>query len=183
MSFTRKGLNLTYYQVGIHRMIKVELPDHVSDELKSENITVKQKAKMKAQLFRDAKISASNFNADKYKLLEHNCVTAVANILNTVDPCILGGKKKVVPLVLDGNIKQATLLEAMVDESLRGNTMDKDKSKDKDFIQSDSVAHQIWEEVMTPVSQIKQKDMKQQLQSMATVNDEAPEPPQTGHSV
>jgi|GEM_PF-4845880 hypothetical protein len=118
IGFTIKGINVTYYKIGIHRMIKVELPDSVEEDLKSSDKTIRQKAKETQQLYTAARVSAGDFNTTGYKLLGNNCVSAVANILNTLDPSILGGEKKIVPQLLDKKVEACTRLQSMVHEML-----------------------------------------------------------------
>lgn len=169
VSFSRKGLNLTYYQVGIHRMIKVELPEQVNQDLKSGDSSVRGKAQQTAKRYRDARIAAGNFNTGKYKLLANNCVTAVAHVLNKIDPSILGGKKKVIPPALDHEVKKEVSFESMVDECLRGKAIDMD-AEHKDYIQFDALAHQVWNEVMTNVGASQQSNLKAKMQSLQSAD-------------
>ncbi|CAM3109323.1 Uncharacterised protein [Legionella steigerwaltii] len=163
-AFTVHGLDVTYYQVGIHRMVKVDLPDQVLEEMKSNDSATRKKAIETKKLFDKAKSQASDFNTKDYKLLGNNCVSAVANVLNTIDPSILGGVHKIVPQVLDGNVDEALKLDAEVDSILRGTTLPQQQGKQhKDYTHA-HVASEIWAQVMTPVSQQHQKDLKQQLQ-------------------
>ncbi|QDP73330.1 hypothetical protein FOG18_12530 [Legionella israelensis] len=164
VAFTANSLDLTYYQVGIHRMIKVELPEQIEKDMKSQDLDVQNKAKMSKQLFNKARASASDFNVGQYKLLAHNCVTAVANVLNVIDQNILKGKKKVVPTILDDNIKNATLLQAMVDEALRGTSLPPSQ-KHKNYQQA-HISSEIWSNVMTDVNRHQQKTMKEDLKNL-----------------
>ncbi|VEG91155.1 hypothetical protein [Legionella spiritensis] len=167
VAFTAKGLDLTYYQVGIHRMILVELPAQVEQNVKSADEAIKNQALATKKLFRTVKIEASTFNTRDYKLLDNNCVTAVANVLNTVDSNILQGKKKIVPTSLDSDVKNATLLAAMVDEGLRGTALPLQPDEQHKNYKQAHVAPEIWQEVMMPVGNKKQqRHMKQQLRDI-----------------
>lgn len=163
-SFTVKGLDVTYYQVGIHRMVKVDLPEQVLENLKSKNAAIKNKAMETRKLFYTAQSSASDFNTKDYKLLENNCVSAVANVLNTIEPKLLGGAHKIVPLVLDDNMDEALELDAKVDGILRGTTLLSQQKQPHKNYQQAHVPSELWEEVMTPVAQQHQKELKQKLQ-------------------
>ena len=153
-------------------MIKVTLPEQNKVDAHSDSPAVRQAALEAAQLYRTARVKAGDFNTGQYKLLANNCVTAVANVLNVIDASILGGKKKVVPQMLDKEVKQELSFESMVDECLRGSVSEEAKDE-KDFIQFDATAHQVWEDVMTPVG--KQSDMKARLKALKTEQDSTPQ--------
>lgn len=163
-AFTVNGLDVTYYQVGIHRMVKVDLPDQVIEDMKSDDQAIRKKAIETKKLFDKAKSSASDFNTKDYKLLGNNCVSAVANVLKTIKPSLLGGVHKVIPQVLDENMDGTLKLDAEVDSILRGTTLPQQHHKQhKDYTQA-HISSEIWANVMTPVNKQNQKDIKQQLQ-------------------
>ncbi|MCW8408814.1 TMEM222 family protein [Legionella sp. PATHC035] len=162
-AFTVNGLDITYYQVGIHRMIKVDLPEQVLEDMKSKDSATKKKALETRKLFDKAKSHASDFNTKDYKLLGNNCVSAVANVLNIIEPRILGGAHKIIPQVLDDNMDAALKLDEQVDSMLRGTMLPQQNKQHKDYTHA-HLSSEIWAQVMTPVSPQHQKDLKQELQ-------------------
>lgn len=170
IAFSRQGLNLTYYQVGIHRMLKVELPQQIENDLKSSDLDTLKNARTVAATYRKAKIRASDFNTGKYKLLANNCVSAVSHTLNSIDASILGGDKKINPLSLDSEVNKELSFEHMVQECLCGDIIEVNK-QNINYIHSDPIAHQVWNDVMTDMSSHKQKAMKSQLKAIHQQND------------
>ncbi|HHV7637034.1 TPA: hypothetical protein ACUNND_003324, partial [Legionella anisa] len=153
-----------YYRVGIHRMIQVDLPDQVMEDMKSNDKDIKKKAIETKKLFDKAKSHASDFNTKDYKLLGNNCVSAAANVLNTIEPDLLGGLHKVIPQVLDDNVESVLKLDAAVDSILRGTILPQQHDQQhKDYTHA-HISSEIWENVMTPVGQQHQKELKQKLQ-------------------
>jgi len=145
VSFSRQGLNLTYYQVGIHRMLKVELPEQVINASKSKiQSDEKLDALETVQLYTNARKAAYRFNSKDYKLTQNNCVTAVGHTFNSIDPSILGGDKQVVPNFLDSKIAKETDLDKRVHQCIGGT--------DANYTQyGKDDTHQIWESVMSTV--------------------------------
>jgi hypothetical protein len=146
--FTIKGLDVTYYQMGIHRMIKVELPDTIKENLKSTNPHVQQQARQTMQLYTKVRSRAGDFNTTGYKLLGNNCVSAVANVLNTIDPTILEGKKKIIPQFLDAKVKECTKLQSMVYDAI-GGSLDTSDSVPTKPLYSGGVPEGIWQDAMS----------------------------------
>jgi hypothetical protein len=149
-SFTIKGLDVTYYQIGIHRMIKVELPETVKYDLKSPDEKVLKKARETLALYTKAYAKASDFNTTGYKFFGNNCVSAVANVLNTLDPSILDGKKKIVPGALDSKVEEYTQSQSMVYNAISTlsskNSSHVVKAKP---LHSGGVPHGIWQNAMS----------------------------------
>lgn len=169
-AFTIQGLNLTYYEIGVHRMIKVELPESVSEALKSPEHNVRQTARKTQALYLKAKARAGDFDTKKYGLVSNNCVSAVANVLNILDPSILGQKNKIVPIFLDEKIKSYTALSRKIAQDLSAQdykTMEKDIKIEQ--LQSGGVPSEIWSDVMSTPAQ-RQQEMKAKL---AALKDEA----------
>ncbi|VVC75389.1 hypothetical protein AQUSIP_06790 [Aquicella siphonis] len=164
IGFTIKGIDVTYYKIGIHRMIKVELPDSVEEDLKSSDKDIRQKAKETKKLYTTARIKAGDFNTTGYKLLGNNCVSAVANILNTLDSSILGGEKKIIPQFLDSKIAACTKVQSMVHEVLNpppSADCSDEVIPTKKFY-SGGVPNSIWQQAMTTVSKSKNKPLTNQ---------------------
>jgi hypothetical protein len=159
--FTLNGLDVTYYQIGVHRMIKVELPDSVKHDLKSMKHEVRSKAAEKMQLYSKVFARASDFNTHKYALLSNNCVSAVANVLNTLEPSILAGQKKIVPQLLDSKIRECTKKESLMFDALNASKQEEDGITIKPLY-SGGVPSKVWDEVMTsPQSDVKSSADKQ----------------------
>ncbi|STY31214.1 Uncharacterised protein [Legionella wadsworthii] len=162
-AFSVHGLDVIYYRVGIHRMAKVELPDQVLEHMKSKDADVRKKAIETKKLFDKVKSSASDFNTKDYKLLGNNCVSAVANVLNTMEPSMLSGAHKIIPQVLDENMDEALKLDAEVDSMIRGTVLPQQQNATHKNYAHAHVSSEIWNHVMAPVSPQHQKDIKQQL--------------------
>lgn len=86
-----KGLDLTVCTYGIHRALLVQLPENASKET--------------SDLFEIIKENAAEFCWSEYELLNNNCVTSVANILNLIDKNMTP-KKVVFPWSLDQHLKK-----------------------------------------------------------------------------
>lgn len=159
IGFTVNGLDVTYYKIGVHRMIKVELPSSVQDDLNSPDEHVRSEARKLQRLFIKAQSRAGDFGTTKYKLTENNCVSAVANVLNIIDPFILGGVKKIVPFLLDSKIESYTSVSSLVHDALNP-TPDLESSDEiipTKKMYSGGVPHGFWQQAMTSVSEIKEK--------------------------
>lgn len=164
-TFRRNGLDLTYYQVGIHRMIKVELPVGVELDLKSGDSELEAQARKTKQLFRTAHARAGDFNTRNYKLLGNNCVTAVSNVLNIVDESLLTGAMKIVPTSLDSNVsgvaKKDALIESMIKEGILGSVASTDDEldyeSDNEWNESptDDMAARVWRGAMSSGDELK----------------------------
>lgn len=165
-AFTVKGLNLTYYEIGVHRMIKVELPESVSNALKSPKDDIRQRARETQALYLKAKARAGDFNTKKYGLVSNNCVSAVANILNILDPSILGQKNKIVPVFLDEKIKTYTAFSRKIAQDLNAEAPYSIENEIKiEQLQSGGVPSEIWSDVMSTPAQ-RQQEMKVKLASI-----------------
>lgn len=84
-----EGLTVTVYKFGMHRAIRVELPPTPSQK--------------QVELFDTLLAQAKKIESKPYEISQHNCVTAVASILNTIDPSITS-PKLVSPLTLDKDL-------------------------------------------------------------------------------
>lgn len=86
-----QGINVTICTYGIHRALRLDIPDNASKET--------------VNMFEDLKDLAEEIIEDDYELLNNNCVTSVARVLNYLVPNILP-KKLIWPWSLDKNIKK-----------------------------------------------------------------------------
>jgi len=182
-AFTIKGLNLTYYEIGIHRMIKVECPDSVEQEAKSDNPLVRDPARETKRLYAKVRSRASDFNCHKYKLLAHNCVSSVANVLGVLDPDFLDGKNKIVPVALDKMVKEYVAEQRDVANAIapQGHHFVDEDDIDIEFLQQGGVPKGIWDEAMTDTNALaKQQNMKaalEELKAKEQIADETPDEP------
>ncbi|KTD75306.1 hypothetical protein [Legionella waltersii] len=91
VQYVVKGITVTVYTYGIHRALSLDLPKRAS----SESIDA----------FKKAKKVGEQICTTEYTFLGNNCVTAVANVLNTLDSRITP-RDMVLPWNLDKNIKK-----------------------------------------------------------------------------
>lgn len=114
--FTLNGIDVTVFGTGIHRGIKVELPDSVEKALKSNNSQHRKEAQDILKRFVKAKAQASDFNTTDYKLWSNNCVSAVSNVLHNLDPSF--EPKQTKPWTQDDEVEQHTKSQQMLLEVL-----------------------------------------------------------------
>jgi len=162
VSFSVKGLDVTYYQTGIHRFIKVELPEETELASKSKDTSISKPALLTKHLFVRVKSRASDFNTTAYKLTSNNCVSAVSSVLNNLEHEILQGVKKVVPHSLDSSIKKEVKVRSMADEIFRGSLLPQQDPKHLDYKEQHDP--KVWQAMTDTSASLNQQSMKAKLQ-------------------
>lgn len=76
---------------------------------------------------------------------------------------MLSGAHKIIPQALDENMDEALKLDAELDRIIRGTVIPHQQNATHRNYAHAHVSSEIWNHVMTPVSQQHQKDIKQQL--------------------
>ncbi len=94
VQFNIKGIDVTICTYGVHRALRLDVPDGASQET--------------IDAFNKAKYARVQILRTKYSLLANNCVTAVAKVLNTLDSRMTP-EGVVWPCNLDENVKNTAI--------------------------------------------------------------------------